>query len=76
MSTQTLTADQLWKEIEVIINKSIEQLAQEQIEEQVNIFREKLMEKKSEVVIKVIAKVFEMYDRFWQELIIKIPINK
>lgn len=76
MSTQTLTADQLWKEIEVIINKSIEQLAQEQIEEQVNIFREKLMEKKSEVVIKVLAKVFEMYDRFWQELIIKIPINK
>ncbi len=76
MSTQTLTADQLWKEIEVIINKSIEQLAQEQIEEQVNIFREKLMEKKSEVIIKVLAKVFEMYDRFWQELIIKIPINK
>ena len=76
MSTQTLTADQLWKEIEVIINKNIEKLAQEQIEEQVNIFREKLMEKKSEVVIKVLAKVFEMYDRFWQELIIKIPINK
>ena len=76
MSTQTLTADQLWKEIEVIINKNIEELAQEQIEEQVNIFREKLMEKKSEVVIKVLAKVFEMYDRFWQELIIKIPINK
>lgn len=76
MSTQTLTADQLWKEIEVIINKNIEKLAQEQIEEQVNIFREQLMEKKSEVVIKVIAKVFEMYDRFWQELIIKIPINK
>ena len=76
MSTQTLTADQLWKEIEVIINKSIEKLAQEQIEEQVNIFREKLIEKKSEVVIKVLAKVFEMYDRFWQELIIKIPINK
>jgi len=65
MSTQTLTADQLWKEIEVIINKNIEKLAQEQIEEQVNIFREKLMEKKSEVVIKVLAKVFEMYDRFW-----------
>jgi len=76
MSTQTLTADQLWKEIEVIINKNIEKLAQEQIEEQVNIFREKLMEKKSEVIIKVLAKVFEMYDRFWQELIIKIPINK
>ena len=76
MSTQILTADQLWKEIEVIINKNIEKLAQEQIEEQVNIFREKLMEKKSEVIIKVLAKVFEMYDRFWQELIIKIPINK
>lgn len=76
MSTQTLTADQLWKAIEGIINKNIEELAQEQIEEQVNIFREKLMEKKSEVVIKVLAKVFEMYDRFWQELIIKIPINK
>ena len=76
MSTEPINADQLWKAIEGIINKNIEELAQEQIEEQVNIFREKLMEKKSEVVIKVLAKVFEMYDRFWQELIIKIPINK
>ena len=39
-------------------------MAQEQIEKQVELFREKLMEQKAEVINKVLAKVFEMYSKY------------
>ena len=49
-------------------------MAQKQIEEQVKIFREKLMEQKAEIMTKVLARVFELYSSFGKEIIIKIPI--
>lgn len=74
MSTQQLSWDLLWTEITKIVNQKIEEMAQSQIEEQVKIFREKLMEQKAEVITKVLARVFGLYTTFWKEIIIKIPI--